>query len=186
MFLDKLGEVSKHEQYSKTSKHPQIRPGKPSELLLDHEFCRLFKALEGLVGKAVSPKLDIMNGSDVPDVLVQQYKELIRDQDMKLQGLEKEVGRLRIQEVASKRQFEELQSAVAQLKDENVLLRAHASSSGTNFSDSLELSKQVEYYKSEVEQWKGQYMNMLAVKEQELQQVVINKSLLKKIKSNLI
>lgn len=46
-FLDKLGEVSKHEFYSKAAKQPQLRPKQPSDLLLDHEFCRLFKALEG-------------------------------------------------------------------------------------------------------------------------------------------
>lgn len=39
--------MSKHESYSKASKHPQLRPKQPNELLLDHEFCRLFKALEG-------------------------------------------------------------------------------------------------------------------------------------------
>jgi hypothetical protein len=48
-FLDKMGEVSKHELYSKAAKHPQLRPKHPSELLLDHEFCRLFKALEGMI-----------------------------------------------------------------------------------------------------------------------------------------
>lgn len=46
-FLAKMGEVSRHEQYSKASKHPELRPRAPSELLLDHEFCKLFKALEG-------------------------------------------------------------------------------------------------------------------------------------------
>lgn len=49
-FLDKIGEVSKHELYSKAAKHPQFQPKQPSELLLDHEFCRLFKALEGMSG----------------------------------------------------------------------------------------------------------------------------------------
>jgi len=47
-FLDKMGGVSRHELYSKAAKHPQLRPKQPSELLLDHEFCRLFKALEGM------------------------------------------------------------------------------------------------------------------------------------------
>jgi hypothetical protein len=42
-----MGEVSRHELYSKAAKHPQLRPKQPSELLFDHEFCRLFKALEG-------------------------------------------------------------------------------------------------------------------------------------------
>lgn len=46
-FAGKLSEVSKHESYSKAGKQPQIRVKAASDLLLDYEFCRLFKALEG-------------------------------------------------------------------------------------------------------------------------------------------
>jgi hypothetical protein len=46
-FSGKLNEVSKHESYSKANKQPQIRVKSPADLLLDYEFCRLFKALEG-------------------------------------------------------------------------------------------------------------------------------------------
>jgi hypothetical protein len=46
-FLDKLSEVSRHEMYSRAAKHPQLKLRQSSELILDHEFCRLFKALEG-------------------------------------------------------------------------------------------------------------------------------------------
>lgn len=153
MFLDKLGVISKHEQYSKAAKHPQIRPVKPSELLLDHEFCRLFKALEGLVGKSVSPKVDFLNGAEVPDsVLVLQYKDLIRDQDNKIQEMEMELTKLKNQEAAATQTVAELQNSVAQLKDENVVLRAHVSSSGTGLNP--EITKQLEFWKAESERWK--------------------------------
>lgn len=46
-YSKKLGEVSKHEGYSKAAKQPQINVKNSSELLLDFEFCKLFKALEG-------------------------------------------------------------------------------------------------------------------------------------------
>lgn len=46
-FTNKLGEVSKHESYSKAGKQPQIRISSHTDLLLDYEFCKLFKALEG-------------------------------------------------------------------------------------------------------------------------------------------
>lgn len=45
-FLGKLNEVNKHESYSKAHKL-QMRVKAPSDLLLDYEFCRLFKTLEG-------------------------------------------------------------------------------------------------------------------------------------------
>ena len=45
-YCAKLGEVSKHENYSKSAKQPQLRIKTSSDLLLDYEFCKLFKALE--------------------------------------------------------------------------------------------------------------------------------------------
>lgn len=45
-YSTKLGEVSKHESYSRASKQPQIRIQSSSDLLLDYEFCKLFKTLE--------------------------------------------------------------------------------------------------------------------------------------------
>lgn len=45
-YSKKLGEVSKHESYSKAAKFPQIRVKSSSDLMLDFEFCKLFKALE--------------------------------------------------------------------------------------------------------------------------------------------
>lgn len=173
MFLDKLGEVSKHEQYSKAAKHPQIRPREPNELLLDHEFCRLFKALEGLVGKSVSPKMDFLNGAEVPDsVLVLQYKELIRDQDNKLQEMEKELERLKNHEKSSTQRLEELQSTVQQLKDENVVLRAHVSSSGGDVSFNEEMSRQLEFWKNESERWKKEYSNVCFAKDEQIRRLV--------------
>jgi Uso1 / p115 like vesicle tethering protein, head region/Armadillo tether-repeat of vescicular transport factor len=46
-FTGKLNEVSKHESYSKAGKQPLIRVRAASDLLLDYEFCKLFKSLEG-------------------------------------------------------------------------------------------------------------------------------------------
>ena len=46
-FGGKLSEVSRHESYSKAGKQPQIRIKSASDLLLDYEFCKLFKSLEG-------------------------------------------------------------------------------------------------------------------------------------------
>jgi len=46
-FLDKLNDVSRNESYTRASKHPQPMAHDSSCLLLDYEFCKLFKMLEG-------------------------------------------------------------------------------------------------------------------------------------------
>lgn len=129
-----MGEVSRHELYSKAAKHPQLRPKQPSELLLDHEFCRLFKALEGMIVKAVTPKPhgDLVNGSSELSMspsensLLLQYKDLIREQDHKLQELTQTIGRLTVDKSTLQAQVEDLTSTISQLRDENMLLRAQA------------------------------------------------------------
>jgi hypothetical protein len=45
-YCKKLSEISRHEVYAKAAKQPQIRAKHSSELLLEFEFCKLFKALE--------------------------------------------------------------------------------------------------------------------------------------------
>ena len=54
MFLDKLGEVSRHEGYNKALKQPQLKCGDSSELIFDHKFCQNFKVLEHGVLSAVN------------------------------------------------------------------------------------------------------------------------------------
>lgn len=46
-YCSKLGGVSRHELYNRAAKQPQLRASQPSDLALEYEFCRLFKALEG-------------------------------------------------------------------------------------------------------------------------------------------
>ncbi|XP_069699958.1 general vesicular transport factor p115 isoform X3 [Periplaneta americana] len=164
MFLDKLGEVSKHELYSKAAKQPQLRPKQPSELLLDHEFCRLFKALEGMVVKAVTPKPldDLVNGSSELSMsasensLLLQYKDLIREQDRKLQDLTQTMDRLTIDKSTFQVQIEDLNSTISQLRDENMLLRAQASTGLEGTSAGSEALRMLEEARTEAQRWKAQ------------------------------
>lgn len=46
-FSDKLSNISRTEAYTKAAKSPQLSAKQSSDLVFDHEFCRLFKSLEG-------------------------------------------------------------------------------------------------------------------------------------------
>lgn len=88
-FLKKLNEVSKNESYSKAVKQPQIKIKVASDLILDYEFCKLFKVLEPMISQTVA---NFINGTQGSTELIQesssvviQYKNIIRDQDAKLQ-----------------------------------------------------------------------------------------------------
>ena len=49
IFMDKLGEISKHEAYNRALKHPQLKCQEASELVFDNKFCAAFKLSEHAV-----------------------------------------------------------------------------------------------------------------------------------------
>ncbi|CAL4070066.1 unnamed protein product, partial [Meganyctiphanes norvegica] len=120
-FADKLGEVSRNEAYSKALKYPQLIAAVPSDLLFDHEFCKLFKNLEASVLRSVTPQLVNGNSSEVSPGEVIKYKDIIRDQDAEITNLRGMVEQLQkqMQEVTALR--EEENSKINFILDENTV-----------------------------------------------------------------
>ena len=142
-FQDAIGGLARHEVYSRTLKHPQPSVKNPSELLLDHEFCRLSKALEGMITKSVLDASSLHNENQTttptpPDsVLVAQYKEVIREQDIQIQKLNQVTESLAREKHELELQAHDLRSTISHLKDQNLVLRA----ARTNM-----LSEEIELY----------------------------------------
>uniref|UniRef100_A0AAG5CW97 General vesicular transport factor p115 n=1 Tax=Anopheles atroparvus TaxID=41427 RepID=A0AAG5CW97_ANOAO len=127
----KLGEVSKHESYSRSAKQPQIRvTSTATELLLDYEFCRLFKTLEALVTKTVNgfnaggENITELTLSQEASGLVGQYKDIIREQDARLQGLQKQLAGAEERIGQLTQDLAQSQASNGQLQDQNILLKA--------------------------------------------------------------
>ncbi|KAK9505423.1 hypothetical protein O3M35_009487 [Rhynocoris fuscipes] len=144
-FLSKLGEVSRHEHYSKASKQPHPRANSPEELLLDYEFCKLFKALESMVIKAVNPNK--INGTrDIAENdLVAEYKDVIREQDRKLADLEEKLDIANREKNQLNQRVLQMEQDMARLTDENALLRAQINSGSVPLGSDVKL---------EVERWR--------------------------------
>ncbi|XP_031844161.1 general vesicular transport factor p115 isoform X2 [Nomia melanderi] len=128
-FQDAIGGLARHEVYSRTLKHPQSSAKNPSELLLDHEFCRLSKALEGIITKSVLDtsslhhKNQITSAIPADSVLVAQYKEVIREQDLQIQKLNQITESLAKEKHELEAQIYDLQSTISHLRDQNLVLR---------------------------------------------------------------
>ncbi|KAM3959650.1 general vesicular transport factor p115 [Aphomia sociella] len=132
-FTAKLSEVTKHELYNKAAKHPQLRVKMPAEILIDYEFCRLFKSLESVLIQSLIEKKE--NGTDElnperssPESgTLEQYKTLIRQQDARLQELISQVEGLLQQNQSLQVALNDSLSSNSHLKDENTLLKAQVS-----------------------------------------------------------
>ncbi|XP_019758753.2 general vesicular transport factor p115 isoform X1 [Dendroctonus ponderosae] len=143
-YCKKLNEISRHELYAKAAKQPQIKAKHSSELLLEFEFCKLFKAMEGLIIQALGVQRDLSNGlselslSDHENALLLQYKDLIRDQDKKLQDWQRKYNFLEKQYDEVKVQADELRQTNIQLIDQNTLLKAQLSTGASQVTNTVQ------------------------------------------------
>ncbi|XP_029663429.1 general vesicular transport factor p115 [Formica exsecta] len=159
-FQDAIGGIGKHEIYSRTLKHPQPSAKNPSELLLDHEFCRLLKSLEGVIIKSVieanneHQNKNQLSMSLSDNTLVLQYKDLIREQDVQIQKLNQANDILLKEKQELETQLQELRSTVNHLRDQNLVLRAAQTNIGdgkeTVASSTIDLEKELQTYKTMV------------------------------------
>lgn len=126
VFMDKLSEVTKHEAHNRALKHPQIKCHEASELVFDHKFCSQFKHLEHVVINWLAKRKE--NSEDGAEVVsiqdVEQYKELIREQDKRITDLSHANIYLQQALVSAKQQVEEQESSIQTLRDQNQLLKA--------------------------------------------------------------
>ncbi|XP_060071350.1 general vesicular transport factor p115-like [Ylistrum balloti] len=135
-FSDKLTQIPKNESYTNAAKKPNFTYKHPSEVVFDFEFTRIFKTLEVDILNTVSPnanaaehKQKIANLQEHEKV-VNQYKELIQEQDTQLKSVTQELDLLRSQNISSTSNLSELREQVQQLKDQNALLKAQKGSQG--------------------------------------------------------
>ena len=134
-FCNKLAEVSRHEAYSRACKQPQIRAKSAAELLLDFEYCKLFKGLEALLSKLVtgynadSIELTELTLSSEASALVAQYKGIIRGLDGQINKLQESLSHSEARNSKLEMQLNQLQASNTQLMDQNTLLKAQLSAS---------------------------------------------------------
>ncbi|XP_038648787.1 general vesicular transport factor p115 isoform X5 [Scyliorhinus canicula] len=130
IFIEKLAYVSKHELYSRAGQKPQPSYNSPEQMLFDHEFTKLVKELEVLITKAVQKSSEdekkeeeVKKSLEQHDSIVNQYKELIREQDMQLNELKKQVTALTNQNEQSQTTITQQTSQIQQLRDQYNLLK---------------------------------------------------------------
>ncbi|KAI6214020.1 hypothetical protein M3Y94_00219600 [Aphelenchoides besseyi] len=87
--------VTKTEFYIRAAQKPMPTVGNPQDLLLEYQFAKLFKTLEGPLTKIFRPNGDFVGSSTNSDVVVTSYKKLIKQQDEHIAELKQQVDQLR-------------------------------------------------------------------------------------------
>lgn len=90
---ESLEGVAKSEFYIRAAQRPQPVVKHAAELLLDYQFTKIFKCLEGDLLKLFRPNGDVVQTNS--DVVIASYKKLIKQQDETIAGLIQEVKTLK-------------------------------------------------------------------------------------------
>lgn len=137
-YSTKLAEVSRHESYPQASKQPQLRVRSATDLFLDYEFCRLFKFLESTIIKTVHGfdrggiSMTELTLSSEASGIVSQYKDVIREQDQRLQQLQASINQIQRDKSDLEQKLSEALTQNSRLTDQNTLLKAQLSTSSTS------------------------------------------------------
>ncbi|XP_062579947.1 general vesicular transport factor p115-like isoform X1 [Saccostrea cucullata] len=140
-FTEKLSQVPKGESYTKAAKKPHVFYKQPIEATFDYEFTRLFKALEVEALDAVSTeagrkenKAKLANLQQ-HELVVNQYKDIIQEQDQRLNDLQQKHLELQSKHSMSAEEITQLKEQVQQLKDQNALLKVQKGAQSNQAAD---------------------------------------------------
>lgn len=161
-FVDKLGGVAAHDAYGACVQRPQIRAKRVDELLLDHEFCRLYRSLENELQNAVKPPSSDAFQAEAAEALLDRYKQLIRDQDEQMTQLRSQLHAIGSSHTANQAELVELRSLCQQLKDQQALMKAtdvssdlpYSSSGGCNNPQHSALAERIRHLEADIGKYK--------------------------------
>jgi len=166
LFLDKIADIPKHESFNKALKSPQLRCLNINELIVDNMFCQMFRTLDRDVTNIIgNHKAETVTSNSMPldastQAALENYKTFIRDQDSKMKEYVDANQLLHTEYTTLQARFEELNSVVQQLRDQNAILQAQAMNAVTTtkmVNDSgheveLEKDAQLEQIRKNLEQ----------------------------------
>lgn len=135
VFQEKLENLSKSEYYSKTLQRPQLKLSKTSDMILDYEFTRLYKTLEGSITRLLSRHQNYSNEKSLMDPMstnlyeqqtstaISHYQDLIRKQDQQINTYQQQEKRFFQESEMYKNQIMNLEQKLQEIKDQYALLK---------------------------------------------------------------
>ena len=150
VFLDKIGDIPKHEGYIRALKSPQLKSASTADLIFDHMFCELFRSVDRDITGVLSKRSQTPH-SEVEAGDIAQYKNFIREQDAKMNQFVEANNQLHAELTSVRALYEEAVGQIQILKDQTAIFQAAATTeftspavkqtevTATNHADSLKI-----------------------------------------------
>jgi len=152
LFLDKIGDIPKHEGYIRALKSPQLKSASTSDLIFDHMFCELFRSVDRDITGVLSKRSHTPNTeAEAGDIT--QYKNFIREQDAKMNQFVEANNQLHAELTSVRALYEEAVGQIQILKDQSAIFQAAATTefaspvikqtetAGGNHADALKMEE---------------------------------------------
>ncbi|VDK82667.1 unnamed protein product [Litomosoides sigmodontis] len=143
--LELLEGLSHCEHYIKAAQRPQPWAKSVDDLLLDYQFTKFFKSVEGQMAKQICPSAEINSSNVNNDSVFNSYKELIKRQDETIASLNQQIKKL-------KEDAENLLKNNDKESKQTMLSKQFADQCQVNGA-SVSKQQEIEHYKCMATQW---------------------------------
>jgi hypothetical protein len=126
LFQEKLESLSKSDYYAKALREPQLKFSSSTEMILDYEFARLYKILEGSIARTLTARTSD-NPAKSPDpsaVMLAQYGEIIQQQNQQLAAYQQQERQFLEERDFYQRKTAELEQSLQETRDQYSLLKS--------------------------------------------------------------
>lgn len=152
LYLEKLESLAKSDVYAKTLQRPQLKIGKVFEMVLDYEFVRLYKILEGSITRSLTTKNKEEQAKSSADAaLLQQYYDFIQQQNQQILFFREQEKHFQDERQNQQNKINELEKNLHETRDQLVLVQqSNEQHSAAATATATQQQAELEYYKNMV------------------------------------
>ncbi|CAF3711010.1 unnamed protein product [Adineta steineri] len=138
-FQEKLELLSKSDYYAKALQKPQLKLSKSNDMILDYEFARLYKVLEGSITRALTTRTNDGQAqpSDQSAAILAQYTDLIQQQNQQIHSYQQQERQFFEERDSYQKKILELEQSLQEIRNQYTSLQSSSSSSKQSSDDGL-------------------------------------------------
>jgi len=140
LFQEKLESLSKSDSYAKTLQKPQLKLSKSNDMILDYEFARLYKILEGSITRMLTARPNDVQtkSSDQSAIILAQYNDLIQQQNQQIVVYQQQEKQFVEERDLYQKKVLELEQSLKEVQEQYILLKT-SSEQGKKKEESFKL-----------------------------------------------
>jgi hypothetical protein len=121
LFQEKLESLSKSDYYAKALQKPQLKLSKSNDMILDYEFARLYKILEGSITRMLTTRTN--DEQTKPSVMLTQYNDLIQQQNQQIVVYQQQEKQYVEERDLYQKRIVDLEKSLKDIQEQYALLR---------------------------------------------------------------